>query len=271
MTEGEETAMPSEGTSTSTGRILLPMLVMGLVIVAAGYGLTVKTPSIAGGAGAKESHGTAEAANKTETEQLAESSRPADAATRRVEAAGLTGTTPPRSLREAYPDYKPETRDPEHSAVERGRREVAANDGLELSEGGSGSLETLIEQTVYAVDLGDYRTYTRLTVNRTDFEKLLWPEFPQSRPAANVPSLEAWDFVNTRNAGGFSKARGLFEKRGIQLKSFKVEKVDRFTNFTLHRNVTVDITDATGAEFDFPLIRTIVERHGRFKIYSTGD
>lgn len=176
----------------------------------------------------------------------------------------------PTTLREAYPDYQPGKDDPEIESTKTGRRKVERHD-LALSEGGAGNLKALLEQAVVAVDAGDSKAAQRLCVTRQDFTSILWPEMPQSRPAAGVPEGEAWDFLYNRNMAAFNRNMGDFHGTGLRLTSFKVGKTVEYTNYRLLDEITIEAEQADHQPITLDMVRTVVERKGTFKIYSTRD
>jgi len=176
----------------------------------------------------------------------------------------------PMSLREAYPDYKPGADDPEAEAAARGYREVPVSDRT-FEHGGAASLDDLVQMVATGIDLGDGPMLDRSAVTFGDFETILWPEFPQSRPAAGVPINESWDFLRRRHMASFNRTTGEMHGKGLKVASIKVGKVVKYTNFKLHDDMDVTLVDAQGNAIQFDMIRTVVECHGRFKLYSTRD
>lgn len=176
----------------------------------------------------------------------------------------------PMSLKEAYPDYHPGANDPEADAAKKGRREVPVSD-RSFDIGGAPSLDDLVTLVVAGIDKAEGPTLERTAITRHDFETILWPEFPQSRPAAGVPSAEAWDFVHRQHVASFNRTAGELHGKGLRVASMKVGKVSRYTNFTLHDDIAITLVDASENPIQFDMIRTVVECHGRYKLYATRD
>ncbi|HEX7878627.1 MAG TPA: hypothetical protein VF720_04425, partial [Candidatus Eisenbacteria bacterium] len=124
------------------------------------------------------------------------------------------------SLKEAYPDYHPGADDPEADAARKGRREVPVSDRA-FDIGGAPSLNDLVNLVVSGVDQAEGPTLERTAITRHDFETILWPEFPQSRPAAGVPSAEAWDFVHRQHVASFNRTAGELHGKGLRVASMK--------------------------------------------------
>ena len=93
----------------------------------------------------------------------------------------------------------------------------------------------------------------------------------QSRPAAGVPINESWDFLRRRHMASFNRTTGELHGKGLKVASIKVGKVVSYTNFKLHDDMDVTLVDAEGNAIQFDMVRTVVECHGRWKLYSTRD
>jgi hypothetical protein len=159
--------------------------------------------------------------------------------------------------------------DPEWRSEVRGRREVTPIEA-EL-QGGAPSPGALARAVLAALVAGDRAALDPLVVDATEFESIFWPEFPQSRPYLKVPVSEAWGF---QRAGQSENLGDLVETlRGRNLDFISVDlatKID-YTNFTMVRDVVVWTRDAaTGARLGLAITPTIVERHGRWKVFAFG-
>ncbi len=174
------------------------------------------------------------------------------------------------SLQDAYPDYKPGANDPEAESVTRGYRIVPVSDQT-FQNGGAASMEDLVQLVATGIDLGDGPKLEGSAVDYLDFQDILWPEFPQSRPAAGVPVNESWDFLHRRHMASFNRTTGELHGKGLKVASIKVGKVVKYTNFKLHDDMQVTLVDAADNAIQFDMIRTVVECQGRFKLYSTRD
>jgi hypothetical protein len=155
--------------------------------------------------------------------------------------------------------------------VQRGRRIVGPRE-VSLDEGGAETIRGLVENVVIALDASDGPALDRNAVTWREFRDILWPEFPQSRPAANVPVSEAWDFLRHRNMAAFNRTAGDMKGRGFRLARLDLAgPTTEFTNFRLHEGVGVTLANESGKTLEFTMIRGILECDGRFKVYSTRD
>jgi hypothetical protein len=136
--------------------------------------------------------------------------------------------------------------DPEWRSVVTGRREVGPTN-LRLI-GGAGSLEELGGFILFALEDADMQALSDLAVVRDEFEQLLWPEFPQSRPYMRVPSSEAWHFHLAKSTKGLQILMKEAGKKRLALDGITVAEVRPFTNFTLYEGVVINVVDQDTGE-----------------------
>ena len=158
--------------------------------------------------------------------------------------------------------------DPEWRSMRTGKREVAVHDHA-FTPDGSTSLDALAEDYIFGLNQEDEAVLKDLRITRDDFVGILWPEFPQSRPALRIPEDEAWFFSISKLTEGLQRTRVATQGRKLKLEAVQVTSVKTFTNF---RILEVQITaqdDATGESIAITGDEgaTVAERLGRYKFY----
>jgi hypothetical protein len=119
---------------------------------------------------------------------------------------------------------------------------------------------------------GDRPRLSGLCVSREEFARILWPEFPQSRPVTGATADDGWYFLARRNTGGVGRL--LADWNGRPLTLVRVERggpAERYRNFRLHRGLTIVARTEGGDEVRIDDLRTVAERNGVYKIYSMRD
>jgi len=168
-----------------------------------------------------------------------------------------------RSPLESSPGYYPPA-DPESLSVITGRRD-APEVSLELS-GGATSLEALARAFLAAVEVKDERALHAMRVSRAEYETILWPEFPQSRPITHIPVREAWGFETARSLAGASRAAGTYGGKHLTFLRVDYARTETFRNFNLLRDVRILIREPRGGQvLGLATMPSVVERHGRYK------
>ena len=156
--------------------------------------------------------------------------------------------------------------DPEWRAPARGRRLAEVHD-LPL-QGGAGSMTQLAEFILLALESGEPQAFVDLRINREEFDALIWPEFPDSRPYTNITSGDSWMFSIAKSSSGIADVITRYEDRKFDRVGIRFREITGFTNFKLYRDVVLRVRDIdTGEEIDLDVVRTVVERKGRFKVY----
>ena len=104
-----------------------------------------------------------------------------------------------------------------------------------------------------------------------EFRDILWREFPQSRPATHLEWLDGWKALYVRHRGGVTGA--IRDREGQYFEYVRIESRQPptlFRNFQLHDRIVI-VVRVAGRERELTWVRSVAERKGRFKIYSTGD
>ncbi len=167
------------------------------------------------------------------------------------------------------PGYVPLV-DPESTSVRIGRR-LNAPLVTRPFAGGARSLDELGRAAVRLVNRGRSDSLLALCITEGEFRDILWREFPQSRPATHLEWLDGWKALYVRHRGGITgairdKADQYYEYVRTQARDTTV----LYRNFKLHNGVVL-IVRVDGREQELRWLRSVAERKGRFKIYSTTD
>ncbi len=187
---------------------------------------------------------------------------PAPSAPAPPKEAALSGRGAPSPLRRS-PGYYPPA-DPESASVRLGRRE--APEVPDLFQGGAISMEEFGRLVVAALNALDEHEIHSLRVTRGEFEKIIWREFPQSRPITNITAGDAWSLSDPRSFTAVNRAIGIHGGRRLRFLTIEAASVQPFTNFLLHREVVINSVDEATAEIHkITIAPSIVERKGRFK------
>ncbi len=183
-------------------------------------------------------------------------------------------STPPppakvRSVKDS-PGYVPLV-DPDSLAERLGRRPSAKLVGLPFT-GGARSLDALGAAVCKAIHTAKAESLLALCITEQEFNVILWPEFPQSRPATGLRAEDAWAVLYGRlNGGSVAASRDLSGHVYTFVRIERTAETKVYKNFKLHNGITIVAKDDTGAIQRFTFIRSVAERKGRFKLYSMRD
>jgi hypothetical protein len=115
----------------------------------------------------------------------------------------------------------------------------------------------------------DVATLEALPLTEAEFRQTVWPQLPSSRPAVNLPVEYAWRDLNQKSRGYLN---ALVQRLGGErLTLVRVEfagETTRYETFVVRRKTVVVARDEDGTEQRLRLFGSILERHGRFKLFS---
>ncbi|MFM7231003.1 MAG: hypothetical protein ACKO3S_03365 [bacterium] len=185
--------------------------------------------------------------------------------------AGVAHAAPARTLSvKDSPGYVP-LQDPDSLAERLGRRPNAKAVSMPF-QGGARSLDDLGRAVCRALHRGSVDSVMALAVTPEEFRVILWPEFPQSRPATGLRWEDGWSTLAGRlNGGSVAATRDL---GGEWYEFQRIERTApsmRYRNFAMHNGIVIVAKDGQGTVHRFTFVRAVVERKGRFKLYSLKD
>ena len=175
---------------------------------------------------------------------------------------------PPVSVRDS-PGWVP-ANDPDSLDEVLGRRRNAKAVKMEF-HGGPKSFDEMGRAVLGALHSGRPESLMALSLRSDEFRIILWPEFPQSRPATGLRWDDAWPVLWGHLNGGSIQAVREAEGHDYTLVDIHKARTREYRNFKLHEGITVTARDNEGALVTFSFIRAIAERKGRFRIYSMRD
>ena len=195
--------------------------------------------------------------------------RPAPIAPGAMDSSNIRHVSPLRNL----PGYRPLV-DPESTAVLLGRRTNAPLVAMPF-HGGARSLDDLGRTVCRLLHHGEGDSLSALCVAEDEFRDILWREFPQSRPATGVEWQDAWTILYARLHAGLAHALRDHGKEPLQFVRFerarRADSLATYRNFRMHNGLVMIVRTGSGETEKWTWLRSVVERKGRFKIYSTDD
>lgn len=175
----------------------------------------------------------------------------------------------PTSIRDS-PGWYPSV-DPESMSVVIGRRTNAPLVKKPF-KGGLGSLDEVGRTVCRMLHHRAADSLFALCVTEDELRDIMWREFPQSRPATGLTWEDAWRVLYVRLLSGTRDATGDYGGRYYQfLRWERVDTTAVYKNFKLHNGLILVAKRDDGEIVKMNWLRSVAERKGRFKIYSTRD
>jgi hypothetical protein len=168
------------------------------------------------------------------------------------------------------PGYYPGN-DPEADAVRTGRRHAKAVD--DLFTGGMGSAEELAWYILDALRKNDRQALLNVEVSFEEFDRIMWLEFPQSRPYCNSNAKDAYFFLHATSLKGISTGLDMWGGKDLDLEGIDYTGGKSvYLNFNLYHEIHLQVRDReTGEPGVIRFVRTFAERRGVWKVYAFKD
>lgn len=131
------------------------------------------------------------------------------------------------------------------------------------------STEALAAAVLESFDRRDAGALGRLALSKDEFSAHVWPELPVSRPERNMPIDYVWGDLEAKSRGHLAAnlrcplpvsprlVRVLFDGETTQHESF-----------TILRDSRMIIADGNGEETTVRLFGSVLEKNGRYKVFS---
>ena len=119
-----------------------------------------------------------------------------------------------------------------------------------------------------ALAAGDRATLERLALSEQEFRDHVWPELPSARPERNMPFSYVWGDLHQKSQTSLSSV--LSQRRGQR---FALERVTfsgttDYPSYRVHRQATLRVRDASGAETALRVCGSMIEKNGSWKVFS---
>jgi hypothetical protein len=132
------------------------------------------------------------------------------------------------------------------------------------------SIDDLAQRVLTAIESKDIATLDALRINRDEFKKYLWPEFPAS--TNHTPFDFAWDNLNGKTIKGMTRVIADIGGQEFRLVGVTFEKeTEKYSTFTIYTSAVLDVTDPNGNKKQLKFCGSIVERNGEYKFLSYRD
>ncbi len=130
--------------------------------------------------------------------------------------------------------------------------------------------EAVAQAVLAAVEANDRAALMALSVSKDEFEDLVWPTLPASRPEVGMPVSYVWQDTVTKSRAGLAQTLERYGGRRFEL--VRVETGGDTTDhgsFTISRKTYLVAKDEEGHERTLRLFGSMIRgQDGRSKVYS---
>jgi len=129
--------------------------------------------------------------------------------------------------------------------------------------------EALAHAVLDAVADNDRASLERLTLGEGEFRDLVWPELPAARPERNLPADYVWTDLHQKSRAALGQLLARHGGRRYQLESvtFSGESTV-YATFQVKRESELFVRDTAGTVHGLRAFGSMVNRRGRYKVFS---
>lgn len=115
----------------------------------------------------------------------------------------------------------------------------------------------------------DVSALQRLAVNEQEFRDHVWPELPSARPERNLPLQYVWGDLSQKSQAALGVTLARRGGQHYDLISVRFSAgTTRYDSYQIHRKAALTVKDADGAVTELRLFGSVLEKEGRFKVFS---
>lgn len=150
------------------------------------------------------------------------------------------------------------------------RRFQAATPGERPSAftAGAPSLDSLFDRYVRALDAEDTDAFGRLVMSRAEFAWLHYPESEYPDPPHELSPEFVWLFMDQNGSRGLDRALGRTRARGSRMQGVACAGPRAQGASQIWGPCTVTVRRDDGRTAELELVKSVIERDGRFKFVS---
>ena len=131
------------------------------------------------------------------------------------------------------------------------------------------SPEALSEAVLAALGDNDIATLRTLALDELEFRTAVWPDLPASRPERNVPFDYAWGDLHQKSNNSLRRLVARFGGRRYELVKVRFAgETTPYRSYKVHRETILDLRNEQGEAVRLALFGSILERDGKFKLFS---
>lgn len=129
--------------------------------------------------------------------------------------------------------------------------------------------EAVARAALDAVARNDAAALQAMALTKDEFDAIVWPTLPVSRPEVGMPRDYVWEDTATKSRGHLAQTLARFGGQRFELvrMEFRGETTDHGA-YNVSRKSQLVVRDASGRERNLRLFGSVIRQGGRSKIYS---
>jgi hypothetical protein len=130
------------------------------------------------------------------------------------------------------------------------------------------SPEALAVEVLQALTADNRPRLRALALSEQEFRDHVWPDLPAARPERNLPFSYVWGSLHEKSEIGLAATLARHRGRRYALQRVAFAAETPYAHYRVHRQATFHARDGSGKEYALRVCGSIVEKDGRWKVFS---
>lgn len=131
------------------------------------------------------------------------------------------------------------------------------------------SSEDLARAFLKALEENDVDRLKAFALTKEEFRHYVWPQLPASRPENGVPFDYGWADLHQKSDNSLRRTWSSYHGKHLELLSIRFDDgTTDYGAYEVHRDARVKVRDERGRERWLDLFGSVMERQGKFKLFS---
>ncbi len=135
--------------------------------------------------------------------------------------------------------------------------------------GSAASAPALAQRVLAALERRDVTALREVVLSEQEFREQVWPELPAARPERKLPFSYVWGELRQKSEAALAATLTAQGGQRYELVAVRfLGDTTHFQTYLVHRKTELIVQDATGTEMQLRLFGSVLEKDGRFKVFS---
>jgi hypothetical protein len=131
------------------------------------------------------------------------------------------------------------------------------------------SPEALGRAVLAALETRDVDALRALALTREEFTEHVWPELPAARPERNLSPSFVWGDLNQKSNVTLRNTLGAHGGKKYEFRSIRfLGETTQYDSYRVTRESELTVKDSAGSERQVRLFGSVLEKDGRYKVFS---
>ena len=140
---------------------------------------------------------------------------------------------------------------------------------VSVLEHAESSPELLTVAVLEALEKRDEARLRQLALSEREFREIVWPELPAAKPERNLPFSLVWSDLRVKSDAALAGTLQEYGGRKLVLSDIWFRAgTEQYQSYIVYRIPTLRVIDEAGIDHEIRLFGSILERGGRFKVFS---